>query len=194
MEKNSVLIIGDSYVEGVGAKENEGWAFLLKRKYPNCNFTISGRGGDHTEKLLYRFPSKRYDIYIIQIGTNDSRYRPSRDEEEVPINHFQTNLSRLLKKIYVDNKNAKIMIVGLLFVNEEKTSPYKKDKYYKNRNIRKYDRYLKEFSKKDNIIYVSLDKMLKRKNSVLDGLHPSENGHVMISEIVAEKFNDLVKL
>ena len=192
MGKNRVLIIGDSYVEGVGAKKNKGWAFLLKEKFPNYDFTISGIGGDHTGKLLSRFPSKRHDIYIIQTGTNDSRFRPSIKEEEVPIKQFDNNLLEVLEKIHAVNKHAKIMLIGLLFVNENQTSPYKADKYYKNYNIRKYDQCLKEFSIKYSIRYVSLGMMLKNKDSVLDGLHPSEKGHVIISQIVAEEFKEMI--
>lgn len=193
MKKKSILIIGDSYVEGVGAKKNEGWAFLLRNKMPKHIFEISGIGGDHTEKILNRFPEKKYDIYIIQTGTNDSRFRPSRNEEEVPIDKFKNNLLRIINKIYIINNNAKIMLIGLLFVKEEKTSPYKPDKYYKNFIIRKYDNKLIDFAQENNITYVSLGKMLQNKDSVHDGLHPSENGHVMISQIVAKELKMLTK-
>jgi lysophospholipase L1-like esterase len=193
MKRQSVLIIGDSYVEGVGAKKNNGWAFLLKDKMSKYLFEISGTGGDHTEKILSRFPGKEYNIYIIQTGTNDSRFRPSKNEEEIPVQKFKNNLLEIINKIHAINSNAKIMFVGLLFVKEEKTSPYKPDKYYKNVIIRKYDKIIENFANEHKIMYVSLREMLKNKESVYDGLHPSENGHIKISQLVANKLKILAK-
>jgi len=42
-------------------------------------------------------------------------------------------------------------------------------------------------------MYVSLREMLKNKESVYDGLHPSENGHIKISQLVANKLKILAK-
>ncbi len=79
------LIIGDSFVEGVGAPQGKGWAAWLARKLEPWVCEVAGEGGDNTGDLIARWPTQSYDTYVVQVGTNDSRFRPSLKGPQVPI-------------------------------------------------------------------------------------------------------------
>jgi len=183
---NQTLVIGDSFVEGVGAPVNKGWAYLLKENLQQDSVDVSGEGGDTTEKIIRRFPHVPYERYIVQIGTNDSRYRPSLKTSEIPEKKFRDNLSRIIKIINNANQEAKVIFVGLLFVDEIKTIPYKEDKVYKNTLLRQYDKYIAELCESSGFKYVSLESMLGELSFLSDGVHPSEKGHREIFKLVKQ--------
>jgi len=66
-----ILIIGDSFVEGVGAQDKNGWAQMLSAQYTS-HITISGVGGD-TIKTLSRLPrvlEKKHKLVVRPINTD----------------------------------------------------------------------------------------------------------------------------
>lgn len=180
------LIIGDSFVEGVGAPVNKGWASLFKEYLCDDEVVVSGEGGDTTQKLVQRFPSIFYNNYIVQIGTNDSRYRPSIKACEVSPNEFKQNLAKITRRIKNMNQTANVTFVGLLFVDEVKTVPYKEDKIYKNTLLRQYDNYLSEFCASSSFTFITLESMFGKLEFLSDGLHPSESGHKEIFNLVKQ--------
>ena len=93
---NHILIIGNSFVEGVGADGKNGWAQILSTQYKS-NMTISGVGGDTIKKILARFPKildKKHQLVILEVGINDSRYRPSLKSREVELTEFLRGLNK----------------------------------------------------------------------------------------------------
>lgn len=191
MKPKNILIIGDSFVEGVGAPSEKGWAYLLADKFPDHKFSISGLGGDTTEKILVRMPSDFYDYFFFQVGTNDSRYRPSKKGTEIAEKKFKKNLKKILSGI---KGESKAFFVGLLFVDERKTSPYKEDKVYSNVTLRRYDNLIKEFCESnEKAEYISLQEMLDNEDYLWDGVHPSERGHKEIATIVSSALRKTLK-
>lgn len=188
-----ILVIGDSFVEGVGGKNTSGWAHAVAAKLSGHVVEISGEGGDDTVKLLARWPKGVYNIVIIQIGTNDSRFRPSRGGPEVAPDKFKANLKKILDASKKINNASYIIVVGLFFVDEALTVPYKEDKVYKNVSIRRYDDIIKKVAKKKGTIYIAISDIATDASLLYDGLHPSDRGHALISARVQDVMERLLQ-
>ena len=186
-----ILIIGDSFVEGVGGDESIGWAQVLENEFSNFAITISGEGGDNVDKLHNRWPSQSYDVVIIQIGTNDSRFRPSLGNHEVKLDKFENRLEALVSNCRSTNKAQKVILVGLFFVDERLTVPYKADKIYNNAGLHKFDKGIRRVAEKTNSEFVALNPLPTDFSYLSDGLHPSNSGHAFIAERVKDSINSI---
>ena len=176
-----ILLIGDSFVEGVGGKNSDGWAQHIKEKLNDYDVVVSGEGGDNTEKIIERWPKNPFDLVVVQVGTNDSRFRPSKGGHEIKPSQFTKNISKIIKLAKTKNRASSVILVGLLFVDEGLTVPYKEDKVYQNDGITKYDRLILEAAQKFGADYVSLNAIPTKSEFLSDGLHPSPEAHIKIS-------------
>lgn len=174
-----ILIIGDSFVEGVGANDKNGWAQMFSQKHQSHFIETSGIGGDNIEKISRRISDFKlnYDVVVLEIGVNDSRYRPSKNGNEIDIKVFTKELKAFVKYFRSLNKNVQIYFLGLTRVNESFTNPYKEDKYYLNKYISVYDQLLKDVSTEEKVDYVELPSLLSHDGLLIDGIHPSNEGH-----------------
>ena len=182
-----ILVIGNSFVEGVGATDKKGWAFLLKEEAPLHDFILSGVGGDNILKILNRVsnvPNIQFDIVILEVGLNDSRFRPSLQDNEVPLNSFSEKLMEFHLFFKSKNEKCENIFLGLTHVNEGLTNPYKKDKHYLNDLIEQYDGAVKKVASQIGARYFSVPVLADNLNNLSDGLHPSDTGHALIKEFV----------
>lgn len=179
------LFIGDSFVEGVGAPAGRGWAHLVAENLSPAVSTIAGQGGDTTVHLLNRWPRTPYGNYYVQVGTNDSRYRPSLKGAEVSIRSFERNLRQIVR-LARRNSGARITFVGLLFVDETRSVPFKPDKIYTNDLIRSYDSVVRKVCSAERCGYITLDSIPRGNTFLADGVHPSEECHLRISQLVLD--------
>ncbi|MEL6643318.1 MAG: GDSL-type esterase/lipase family protein [Pseudomonadota bacterium] len=184
--KPRVLIIGDSFVEGVGATGKQGWAQLLRdARDDDAEFTLSGIGGDTIAKILNRqseFFGNSYSKVVLEVGLNDSRYRPSREENEIPISNFGAGVGRFIELWRSNGSN--VLLIGLTRVDETKTVPYKQDKVYRNALIDIYDKCLAEVAISHGARYLPVPKLNDTAEALDDGLHPSDIGHKRIRSAV----------
>lgn len=186
-----VLIIGDSFVEGVGAKRNFGWAQMIKKSRVNWEVLISGIGGDNINKINNRldvFEGESFDLIILCCGLNDSRYRPSKQSNEVEKNDFLHGLDRFVDFFRLHTTNANFVIIGLSKVDESLACPYKDDKYYINGNIDLYNSLLLDFAVKIDASFIEVPDLSSIEESLSDGLHPSDKGHQLIYSNFKEKY------
>jgi lysophospholipase L1-like esterase len=181
-----ILIIGDSFVEGVGGVDSCGWAHEIQRSFPDFEFVVSGEGGDNTVKLLTRWPKSKFNIIVVQIGTNDSRFRPSISDHEITPGRFSSNLSKIIGKARRRNSAKSVLLVGLFFVDEGLTVPYKEDKIYQNDSIKKYDSLIERAASSNSAKFVSLSSVERNNSLLADGLHPSPDGHAQIATLVSK--------
>ena len=178
-----ILIIGDSFVEGVGDDVSGGWSARLNQ-FGSYNVTSLGIGGDNTRDVLLRIPSSdrhkqhKWDLILVEVGLNDSRWRPSKSSNEVPINEFRENLKKIAKQLSFVGHT--IVFLGLTRVNEKLAAPYKEDKYYINKEINIYDNAIKEISYKIGCEYIPVPHLAPKDELLSDGLHPSPAGHKLI--------------
>ena len=113
--KNRVIILGDSVVEGYGLKDEERITNILEKKtnIPHLNFGTSGHFGTTQYYLNYKYLSSDFthnkvfvfltitndfedDSYVVGKNLHQNRYRPYMDFDEA-LNKY--------KLIYFDKKN-----------------------------------------------------------------------------------------
>ena len=181
---NKCLIIGDSFVEGVGGTNTRGWAHKVSKFLNGYSVKLSGAGGDNVDDLIERWPNEIFNLYIIQVGTNDSRFRPSMSSHEVSESAFRDGLKKIFNLVRSGNIDAIMIFVGLFFADEAKTVPYKEDKIYNNISLKKFDELIESFCASSGASYISLDEINRDLSLLSDGIHPSPEGHSKIANIV----------
>ena len=179
-----VLITGDSFIEGVGGSEG-GWAQRLAREHGDVAIDIRGFGGHTSDDLVQRLAAELDagpSLVIIGIGINDARWRPSIDSHDVPLTRFSRNIEMVAAA--VAGIGARCFFVGLTSVDETLTSPYKPDKFHRNRDGARYDARLRTSASKTGASYVDGPDLAAVSDALSDGLHPSDIGHRLILDAV----------
>ncbi|MFA5856916.1 MAG: GDSL-type esterase/lipase family protein [Candidatus Pacearchaeota archaeon] len=183
----TICVFGASTAYGKGDNEKGGWVNRLRLSLEKENNVIVynfGIIGETTRELIERFTNDCYsrnpDIIIFAIGDNDSSYVDREGNNRVEIDEYELNIEELIKK--AKEFTDKIVFVGLKKVDEERTMPltWKKNIYFKNKNIIEYDERLRHVTKAEDIHYLSIFDSLELRD-LSDGLHPDKNGHHKIS-------------
>ena len=181
-----ICVFGASITSGVGDKVNGGWCGLLKKSLSEQNLEILNYGvsGDDTSDLLKRFDKQAKKNnpsgIIIAIGGNDTQFFIDKNRFRIDIKEFESNFDILIKKAKQYTEN--IIIIGLTNVDEQIINDEyipKKNKFYKNETIKKYDDLLKQISKDNDIKFIEVFDILD-KNDFTDGLHPTSQGHIKL--------------
>jgi lysophospholipase L1-like esterase len=179
-----LLVIGDSFVKGVGDTHG-GWAARLSQ-LSATPIDVSGQGGNTSDDLVQRmnvFVGGAYSQVLVQIGLNDSRIRPSDSVEQVPEARFRHNLLEIAKAFQATG--AAMAFLGLTHVDEARTRPFKVDKEYRNDRIDLYDGVIRDVTRQCDAAYVPVPKLADDLRNLSDGLHPSPRGHEQIVAAVA---------
>ena len=129
-------------------------------------------------------------ITILGAGTNDSIINNKTKKHHVSLEAYELKIKKI---IALAKKNStKILIVGAKPLDESKVNPihWLKGHSYKNEHIEKYDKKLAEVCKKSDILFIDVySKMTKIKGYeklLPDGVHPNNEGHKLIFEIVRD--------
>ena len=196
----TIAFIGNSFVEGVGDTTEGGWTRRVTRQLTqNWNSIHKGIGGDNIRAVLNRFQtdalSYNPQIVVVEVGINDSRIRSSLGNlNEVPPWEFSAALVTFNSIVKARNIRY-LLLMGLTPVDEARTTPYKEDKIYLNREIRLYDKLLQEFTISKNHVFVPLyDQFAKEGGATkltVDGVHPSPEGHALIAENFQKIFHGI---
>ncbi|MDI6737188.1 MAG: SGNH/GDSL hydrolase family protein, partial [Nanoarchaeota archaeon] len=139
-----------------------------------------GVPGDTTKELLERIDAeakaREPNLIIITIGNNDSISVKPKKRQMVPLEQFQKNLEKLIKK--AKKFTGKIVLLGCTGVDEAKTTPipWQTDFHYTNDNLKKYDEKIKEAAVKSGCYYFGIFDLLQPEH-LEDGLHPNAKGH-----------------
>ena len=185
-DAKDLLVLGDSFVAGEGATGMRGWAQRLAARFDEA--VVSGAGGDTIESLNRRLEpllNDEYEIVLVEIGLNDSRIRASLGHNEVRSGEFRDGLERLIEKLSM--RADRVGLLALTRVDENKTAPYKRDKYYFNRDIAVYDAILRDTAANQGIMYLRVPTLLDEPDLLFDGLHPSDSGHARLLSAVSEQ-------
>lgn len=189
-----ILIFGDSITWGAKDIVQGGWVEKLRMHFMKKGSEVYNLGisDDTTEDLLERFESEtkqriygKENIFIFEIGTNDSAFLKSRKENQIKAEKFRQNIENLIK--LAKKFSSKIIFVGLIPVDESKTNPapWNKDFVYSNKYIEYYNDAIKMACKKNKIYFIELSGKLANAE-LEDGLHPNSKGHEKIFEIVRD--------
>lgn len=194
-----ITFIGDSFVKGVGDSEKGGWTRRAASELgQQWEATHRGVGGDNIRSVLNRFPNdvpNAHQTLVVHVGMNDSRTRPSLGGlNEVPKREFSVALLSLHYVARAKRANPMILM-GLTPVDQSRTTPYKEDKIYANKEVRAYDRLIRDFARSRKHVFVPLyDQILAAGGPTkftADGVHPSPEGHALIAQRFLSFFSRL---
>ncbi|HTE57575.1 MAG TPA: GDSL-type esterase/lipase family protein [Verrucomicrobiae bacterium] len=204
-----ILVFGDSIVYGMWDVEGGGWVARIKRHYDELqlrdlgaaipevyNLGVSGgTAAPHIaerigSEILYRSRQQQV-VAVVAVGLNDSMWDHGlRVGYEARI--FPKDLQDIVNAIreYTD----KILFVGLTACDESKTKPVSWGDYvFTNESILEYENMLSDFCTQQNIPLVRLFNHFRDKPELLvDGLHPNETGHELISNLVKSELEKLL--
>ena len=207
-----VLVFGDSITQGFWAVDG-GWVEQLRKHYDglalkdlrnNQQPTIFNLGisGGTSKTILARFDSETRArsngealAFIFSTGVNDS-YREGRDKYKSTSEEYAKNLEELVAtaKRYSD----KILFVGLVAGDEAQTAPvFWRDIYYLNDRIKLFEDAMKKVANENSISFKSVFEEFKEhldsgENLLADGLHPNNEGHELIFELVRPELDKLL--
>ncbi len=189
LDNQRVLVLGDSFVTGAGASD-QGWAQqLVEVLHPAAEIRVSGVAGNTSGHLLARCREHaEFDpgTLIVQIGINDSRYRPSKSAIEMTLERFRYNVTATTRTYEAHD----VFLLGLTRVDEAHTAPLKDDKHYRNADIELYDAALREVAHDINARYLALPPLNDSPRLLADGLHPSALGYHAILKVVLAGLRD----
>lgn len=184
---NVSIIFGDSITYGLYDKEMCGWVNRIRHTLENKtenNYVVNlGIPGQSSSDIKDRFElelKNRYNdtdnfILIFAIGIKDALIL-NKDKEHV--NKFNDNIKYIIDKSRKYTNN--IYFIGLI------SPDYKKRKEYSKVNVHKIDDTLKNICEQEKVKYIKLiDKI--EKEFLVDGLHPNNEGHQKISNIILER-------
>lgn len=199
----NLLIFGSSITWGAWDKEG-GWAQRLKSYCDNKaieanfdNYTAVyclGVSGDKTTDLLERFDTEvkaRIDeeektLILIEIGINDSQFVLEENQHRVSPEEYRKNLLTLINKS--KQYEASLIFIGLTPVDlRVDPTPWTPGKTYRLEFVKKYEEILKEVSREQNIPLIEVMSKFpeeRYQELLVDGLHPSTEGHRIIFEEV----------
>jgi len=188
MRKDKISIIfGDSITYGLHDREMCGWVNRLRNELElrtENNFIINlGIPGQNSTNINNRFEleiKNRYNdiddfILIYAIGIKDALIITKEDNHK---NIFKDNIKNIINisKKYTN----KIYFIGLIEPNYEIRPEYKK------RNVIYIDNEIKNICEQEKIEYIKIIDKVKNE-FLVDGLHPNNKGHQIISNIILEK-------
>lgn len=207
-----VLVFGASITQGFWDTEG-GWVARLRRHYDELELkemqdkqpTIFNLGisGDTSSDLLKRFDAEasarlrtgtKSGAIIFFIGTNNAYIEGS--NEWLGVDPYRRDLESLLKKARVFTD--KIMLVELPPCEEQKTTPVSwRDIYYTNERISKVNEVIAHLGENNSLSVVkTFDKIVREmkngKELYVDGLHPNNEGHQIICELVRPELDKLL--
>ena len=156
--------------------------------------TISAKGGSTIFDVLDRVSEYNLDNFshiILAIGIVDSRYRPSLDKYEVSLPEFEEGLKQFESLFLSEKQN--IYLIGLTRVEESKTTPAKKDKFFYNIDVELYDQVLKDIATEYNLTYINVPPLNDQQGLLVDGLHPSDDGYSLMYNAIIKQLPFLHK-
>ena len=202
-----VLIFGDSITQGFWDSEG-GWVSRLRKSYelqkierknddPATVFNL-GVSGDSSDELLARFENETKAraneelTFVIAIGVNDSRTKA--DVNFSDIQRYKQNLEEILK--HAKQYSDKILFVGLTPCVEERSNPVSwSDTGYTNARIKQFDDALRGFCEEHQVGFIEMfepfQKAQNKQELLPDGLHPNDEGHQLIADIVGPELRSL---
>jgi lysophospholipase L1-like esterase len=200
-----VLVFGASSAQGYWDSQG-GWADRLKHYYDGLqmqDLSVDvpkimnlGISGDTAQGVLNRIESEAQSrqnqkglAIMIQVGSNNAAERNG--QLRSTLEGYQDDLEMIITKARVFTD--KIMVIGFPAVDEAKTNPVPwADLSYKNANIAKFENAASESAAKMRAPFVPVFKKFRPGMNAHDGLHPNDDGHQLIFELVRPALDELL--
>ncbi|HSX18479.1 MAG TPA: GDSL-type esterase/lipase family protein [Candidatus Saccharimonadales bacterium] len=209
-----VLVFGDSITQGFWDTEG-GWVARLRKYYDTRQIedlrnreepTIFNLGisGGTSETILARFDNETKArknregmVIIVSTGLNDS-YREGPDRYKSTPESYRHNLVLLASK--AKTYSNKILFVGLVTGDETQTMPvFWRDIYYANERIEEFENIMQKVASENGVSFVPVFQEFKKhldagEDLLADGLHPNNEGHELIFQLVRPELDKLLAL
>lgn len=205
-----ILIFGDSIVWGAWDTEG-GWVARLRKTFSEQAIASGfenyhsvynlGISGNTTRDILNRFEEEAKSRFedgekciVFAVGVNDSQFDIETKESLVPTEEFKQNLLRLIGE--AEKITPRILFIGLLPVEDEKLNPmpWEPTHGYATDYVRRYEQIIKEVAEGQGVQFIPLlDEFLEKdfKGLLIDGIHPTNEGHSVIAQIVQRELKNL---
>ncbi|MDZ4727574.1 MAG: arylesterase [Leptospira sp.] len=181
-----IIFFGDSLTAGYGLVDYEkAWPHLivarLKKEGYTFEITNAGVSGDTSSGGLGRLDwvlSQKPNIFVLELGANDML-------RGITPKVTRDNLATILRTVKKTYPNCEILLIGM------KSTPNLGSKYRD-----EFDAIYPDLAKSENVMLVPflLEKVASdRKLNQKDGIHPTEEGHVLVSESVYPYLKKLAK-
>lgn len=181
---------GDSITYGSCDSEALGWVGRLRKSLPTddyyqlYNFGICG---DTTADLLRRFPveleASKPEKILLAIGINDSKLPGDSAANNVPLDHFTSNLERIIE--YAKTVSTDITFIGLTKVAEEWRSA--RGSRFLNEEIERYNTTIQTIATEHNLPFIDMLQEIDPKTDLADGLHPNAKGYEKMYEVIRQE-------
>ena len=187
--QKTLLIMGDSLVQGFGLPQEDGFVRQLNKKLIDDGMKVhlvnGGVSGDTTAGGLARLEwsiTNEIDAVVVSLGANDML-------RGLPPKHSKSNLTKIIQKL--KDRNLPILLVGIKSIGN-----YGSDYKAKFDNI--YSDLAEEF---DLLLYPDLLSPILNKEDVnladyyqSDKLHPNTDGVSLIVDSISHVFIEFIKL
>ncbi len=207
-----VLVFGASITQGFWDTHG-GWVQRLRSYYDEFEVQYSsneqptifnlGVSGDKAADVINRFEAEtkarwsKLDriAFIFSIGTNNAAVDVGGREWSSPDEYYRQLIDLVEKARRYSNK---IMFVGLAPCEEHKTVPVAwADIEYTNARLKLFEDVMRQFCKQQGIPHIPLFETMVERNKpgrelFADGLHPNNDGHQMIYELVRPELDKLL--
>jgi len=203
-----ILVFGDSIAQGFWDVEG-GWVSRLRRHFDSKGVADKtydhplifnlGVSADTTRDLLKRMESeikaraRENMIIVLSIGVNDSQVVGQ--SAFMTVDEYTVNIAKLLS--IVKRFTNKILCVGLSPVVEQRTTPVSWiDISYTNERLKLFDVELENVCIENAVEYIPIFNALytaqQTSEHMTDGLHPDNNGHQVMLELILPEIEKLV--
>lgn len=204
-----ILVFGASIVQGY-ADTKGGWVQRLSTYLSEEEFNKGGKyyevqnlgvaKGETTEDLLKRIDTdvkarlwKEGATTLISIGINDSAIWQGKGGNWVPVKKYRENLQKITEKS--KSFSNQVVLIGITFIDDKKTNPIPWDTRfsYLNAEIEKYNDVIKKVANEKNVDFIDLLPKLKKigwTSLLRDGVHPNNEGHEKLFEIIKEELEE----
>ena len=208
------MVFGDSITQGFFDTEG-GWVNRLRRHYDaeiikdlkreddylaifnlgisgDTTHNVLGRLEDETEARLW--PGEEL-AFIFSVGSNDAAVGGSGREWSSP-QGYRKELEGIVKR--AKDYGSKIMFVGLPSCDEKLTTPvFWDDIHYTNKRMFEFEKVMRNFCAEQQIPHVptfeTFQAKLKTGHGLFaDGLHPNNEGHELIFQLVRPQLDKLL--
>jgi lysophospholipase L1-like esterase len=199
-----ILIFGDSIAYGAWDTEG-GWAERLKREAHQQTVQTKGLikvqvlnlsiGGDTSTKIVKRMASEieaRLSpnwslLFVISFGVNDERFINSKPETS--LKHFGENIEQIIN--IAKKYSNKIIFLGIPPVGQ--SIVIFKNYEYSDERAKLYDQLMQNIVDKSGLKFLPVRSEFEKvgidKLYYYDNIHPNNNGHQLILDILNRELN-----
>ena len=191
----NICFFGDSIASGANDFESGGYVERLKYHFlkEKVNIDVYNRAisGEDTNTLLTHLENDlsfiKPNVVFFAIGVNDTY--SLNGINSISLENFSNNILEIYN---ISNKiTDKIVFIEIIKVDESKTNPipWMQNISYENKSIKKYNKFIKEFCLKNNLIFLELNNLINLED-LDDGVHPNSEGHKKIFSVVLKFLNN----